>query len=467
MARRPSIIRFGWNGWYDRYDDAFTEQNVVRVADALGLMWADSERGSVAFVGYDTRHAASDLAMDCAAAISSYGIEVVVSEGPCPTPVVGWSCAQCPDVVGGLVVTASERSCEYGGLIVRGPDGGPVSQTFLDMLERNVSLYPRYTAGTIRRADLVGPYLDDIVRWVDVLAIRAAAPKVVADPMHGAGTSCLGEILRRVGCDVVELHAEPREDLGGIHPDPRDSWCDACAEVVTSCGADLGVLVDGDADRSGLVDETGQVLAPRTLVPLVMGQLAEGHGLRGRVITTLSCSDGIRRQAERLGLECLAVPVGFARAYREMLEGDVLMAAEEYGGVSVADHLLERDGILTMLLAVELVAKSGRTASQLVSELEQAIGPTRYTRRDVMLDPAITQAFRLVLPGLNPAEVAGRRPVDVSHADGLRLQFEDDSWVLIRPSRAGAAVRVYAEAATETQRDELLEGACELVRRGI
>jgi phosphomannomutase len=163
----------------------------------------------------------------------------------------------------------------------------------------------------------------------------------------------------------------------------------------------------------------------------------------------------------------VSVPVGFPRIYREVLEGDVILGAEEYGGICVPAHLHERDGLLVALLAVELLATSGVPMSQLVSELESKIGSMRYTRRDVRLDPAVTQAFRNVLPGLNPPDVAGRVPVEVSHADGLRLQFEDDSWVLMRPSRAGALVRVYAEAPSECERDELLEGACDIVRQGV
>ena len=143
------------------------------------------------------------------------------------------------------------------------------------------------------------------------------------------------------------------------------------------------------------------------------------------------------------------------------------MGVEEYGGVCVPAHLRERDGLLVCLLAVEMLARSGKTVSTMAKELESVIGTMSYARRDIRLEAAESQAFRNVLPGLNPGDLVGREPVEISHADGLRVQFEDDSWVLIRPSRTSSFVRVYAEAPTAAQRDALLTEACELVRRGI
>ena len=184
------------------------------------------------------------------------------------------------------------------------------------------------------------------------------------------------------------------------------------------------------------------------------------------MVVTLTCSARVARQAERLGCELTSVPVGFSRLYREMREGDVVLGAEEYGGLAFPSHLFERDGLLVCLLVVELVAKTGKSLRRLVSDMGDKIGHMRYTRRDVRLDPAATQAFRNVLPGLNPGSVAGRQPVEVSHADGLRLQFDDGSWVLIRPSRSDPVVRVYSEAPTEGERDRLLDASCGMVRAG-
>lgn len=466
MDRRGDILRFGADGWSARFEDAFTDENVARMADALGLMWADATPGARVYVGYDTRHAADEHARLVAGVLASYGLDVRVSDRACPTPAVAWSCARDERAVGSVVLTASSRSCEYGGLLVRGADGGPVSREFLDGVEQAVSLTPTSARGAFEECDLVSAYCASLAAHVDARAISEARPHVVVDAMYGAGTGILADLLRDLGCEVTEIHVEGREDFGGIHPDPSDPWADSCEQAVIAHGARMGLLLDGDGDRAAVVDERGAILTPRVLVPLLMGHLVENRGERGRVVSTLTCSACVRRQAERLGCGVTEVPVGFSRLYRELGEGDVLMATEEYGGVCVPGHLRERDGLLVCLLAVELVCRTGMAPSELASALGEKIGFMSYARRDVRLESAASQAFRNVLPGLNPRDVAGRAPVEVSHADGLLMRFEDDSWLLMRPSRASSLVRVYAEAPTSAERDKLLAGALSLLRGG-
>ncbi len=467
LERTTPIIRFGNDGWHARFDEGFDSQNVMRVADALGLLWADEApaSGGTVYVGYDTRHRSDEFAREAAGAIAAYGLTVKVSSTPCPTPAVGWNCAHDPKALGGVVITSSERSCEYGGLIVRGADGGTCPREFLDKVEQEIFQQASTEAGSFEVTDFVAPYAEALGRFVGGPAIRPL--KVVVDPMYGSASGVLAGLVRSLGHEVIEIHAEKTEDFDGIHPDPKDPWADACEQAVVATGADLGILVDGDGDRAAAVDEYGNILAVRELTPLLLSYIGGELGMRGRVVTTLTCSASVELEARRLGFEYASVPVGFGRIYRELQEGDVLLGAEEYGGISIPAHLKERDGLLVCLLLVQMVSKSGLTLRELVNKLDAQIGSRRYIRRDLRLEPALTQAFRNVLPGLNPQEIAGRVPVDVSHADGLRLQFDDDSWVLMRPSRTDSVVRVYAEAPSARERDELLEAACSIARGGF
>ena len=186
--------------------------------------------------------------------------------------------------------------------------------------------------------------------------------------------------------------------------------------------------------------------------------------MRGRVVTTLASSVRLARQAERLGLPVPTVPVGFDRIYGETLDEDVLMGAEEYGGICLPGHLCERDGMLVCLLALEMLAQTGAPLSQLVDDLADTIGHMDYTRRDIRLDAAAASSLVNILPGLNPAEVAGMKPVDVNHAEGLRLSFADGSWSMLRPSRNTTVARVYAEAPTREERDALVDAMAEIAR---
>lgn len=464
MDKQSDIIRFGNDGWKSRFDDDFNVDNVVRIADALGFLWSGLAPSAAAYVGYDTRHASAEFAREVAGVLASHGLRVFLSDCACPTPAIAWTCANEPEAIGAVIITASELSCEYGGLIVRSHDGGPCPREFLDDVEREVPGSATSDRGEFTVCDLTSSYFEDLALQVDSAAISARAPKIVVDPMYGAASGHVSRFLSGLGCDVVEIHEAGPENFGGIHPAPTDPWADDCEQAVVDNGADLGILLDCDADRSALVDEAGRLVPARELIPLILRQLSVGEGKAGRVVTTLTSSALIQKAALELGLEYVPVSVGFAYIYSEVAAGDVLLGSEEYGGVCVPSHLNERDGIYICMVALELLAQSGRSLSDLLAEQACTLGTRWYARRDVRLDAATTQTFRNILPGLNPADVAGRVPVEVSHADGLRLQFEDGSWVLMRPARNESVVRVYAEALTAKDRDALLEAACLLVQ---
>ena len=182
------------------------------------------------------------------------------------------------------------------------------------------------------------------------------------------------------------------------------------------------------------------------------------------MVLNLSSSILTRRVAKELGCKVSIKPVGFNYIYTEMRKRDVLLGGGEAGGMGFAHHIPERDGLLANLLICEAMAETGKTLGELVDELEARYGRFHYARRDLRVDPEVIEMLRTVLPGLNPPVVAGRVPVAVSHMDGLRFEFNDESWLLLRPSGKEPVVRVYAEAATIELRDELLEAGIDLAR---
>ena len=279
--------------------------------------------------------------------------------------------------------------------------------------------------------------------------------------MHGGACGIFAHVLEQAGCEVISIHSEPLENFGNIHPIPIEPWADECEQAVLEHGAQLGLLVDGHGVRSSAVDERGRLVSPHLITPLIMEHLAHKLG-HGRVVATLACSERVPRQAEALGLPMTQVPVGFERIYAELEEGDVLMASDEYGGICVPRHALERDALLTCLLIVEMLATSHGKLSKLVKRTDQKLGPMKYLRKDIRMDAAEIQTMRNVLPGITPKKIAGKKPVDVRHTDGIRLSFKDGSWVMVRPSRTQATVRAYCEAPTSEQVDKLLKAALDL-----
>lgn len=460
------IIRINNKGWRARFDDGFDEENLSRIADAFGYIWAQSTPGATIYVGYDTRLNGRRYASLVGAVVATYGLNVIVSSDPCPTPAVGWATFTDENAAGAIILTASSAEGDFGGISARSQDGGPISDEFYDAASKIISSKPPQSRGAITYADILTPYLENLVSEVDADAIREAGLHIVVDPLYGAARSSMAKVLRAVGCRVNELHGEELADFAGLRPVPQKPWVDQCEHAVRTFHADMGFVFDSDADRLGLVDEKGNFVEPHRLAPLILEHLVERRDMDGRVVANFSSSALVKRQADRLGCEYTAVPMGFTRIHREIIEGDVLMATEQFGGVCVPEHLPERDGLMAALLMVESVAMSRKTVSEMVDELENELGKMYYVNRDIDLDASSIQAFRNILPGIFLSEVCGMTPVSVGHSDGLVLRFADDSWVQLRPSRTDPVVRASAEAPDPKLAEALGQEACkEALRR--
>lgn len=462
-----AILHFGTDGWRARLDGDFTSENVIRVADAAGELWSRASKGSMVYVGFDTRPGAERFARLAGSVLAGHGLVVKVSHSHVPTPALAWTVANDPRAVGGLMITGSHSPNEYQGIKIRVADGGVGTAEVYDELEQLIEPEPTSRRGPIGMCDMLTPYFDHLFGLVDTELIARARLKIVYDPMYGAASRYVADLLRTMGVEVLEIHGTQDDDAEDTHPEPVEPWVDDLERTVVATGARAGLANDGDGDRVGAVDEYGRFVSPQKVLALVLGHIVSNRGMMGRVVLNQSASILPRRVARSLGCKLTVKPVGFKHIYREMCKGDVLLGGGEAGGIGFAQHMPERDGLLTNLLLCEMLATTGKTLAELTQQLEEEYGTHVYGRRDVRLSPEIIEMLRTVLPGLNPPMVAGRVPVAVSHMDGLRLEFEDEAWLLLRPSGTEPVVRVYAEAATIEERDELLEAGTEIAKGRI
>ena len=462
-----AILHFGTDGWRARLDGDFDTENVVRVAVAAGAYWAEREPGAEVLVGYDTRPESEGFALAAAEAISALGLVAVLSDRPLPTPALAWATAQRGPAAGALMVTGSHHPMGYLGIKLRTRDGGCGLPEFYDEVEDLIEPEAPEGRGPVERRDLLTSYLENLGCLLDRPVLAAANLSVVVDPMYGAGRGCLTEVLEPLGVRVREIHAGEEPGWEDMCPEPIEPWVDECEAAVVQAGASAGLVIDGDGDRLGAVDERGRYVSAHQIIALILGHLVQNRGLGGRVVLGLSASAMPRRVARALGCRVATKPIGFKHIYREMLKGDVLLGGEGAGGIGIPSHLVERDGLLCCLMLCELMATGGKPLGVLVDELEDRFGPLHYARRDVRMEPEVTEMLRTILPGLNPPTVAGKVPTAVSHMDGLRLEFEDGSWLLIRPSGTEPLVRIYAEAQSVEERDELVEVGMEMARGSL
>ena len=458
------IISFDKEGWRARIDDNFTMENVARVADGAGAFWADRYPGAVVFVGYDTRIDADQYAMCAAEVLATYGLNVKLSNQACPLPALGFNIANDTRACGGLMVTASGSPAEYQGIYLRNNLGGVISSDDLYEIEQLIPQKAPLARGSVDICDFMTVYKADLLSYINKKVIEEANLKVVVDPMFGTGSDFLAGLLADLGVDVVEIHGDDDFEFAGIHPRPVEPWIDECERCTVNLSADAGFVLDGDGDRAGTIDGGGHFINPHRQTALIIEHLLLNKSYTGRIVMPWAGSCYISRQARYLDCPLTTVPTGFEWASREMIKNSVLLASDSRGGVAIPSHLIERDGILVILLLVEMMATTGMNMTQLVESLDEKLGRMYYGRRDVELEVAELQVLKNLLPGFAPEKVAGKLPIAISHADGLRMQFGDESWILVRPSTQTSKVRIYAEAPTPSLRDTLISECVCMVR---
>jgi phosphomannomutase len=351
------------------------------------------------------------------------------------------------------MITASHNPPCYNGLKVFGPDGASVPHAVCRAIEAAVDAAADDEAAppaAIRPFDLLPDYLAELDRLVDRDGLGSRPGRLLVDPMHGAGAGLMVRWLAGTGWQVDQIRANPDPEFGGDRPEPIMPHLQPLVDAVRAGGYALGVAHDGDADRIGAVDETGAFVSPQVIFPLVLRDLVERRGWRGRVAKTVSTTALVDRLCARHDLPLVETPVGFQDIATVLLGPDGLMGGEESGGMSVRGHVPQGDGILMGLLLLETLAASDRTLSGLIAELMRDLGPVAYCRQDIRLDRPVDKS-RVVaaLSAEPPTAIAGLAVRGVDNGDGVKYRFEDGSWLLIRPSGTEPVLRIYAEARDE------------------
>lgn len=464
-------IHFGTDGWRAIIGEDFTPDNLNRVIDAAARVFKedavaagrDADHPGTLIVGHDCRQDAHAYAQLAAQVAAGHGFNVLLTEDYCPTPTLCWSVAHNDDAVGGIMLTSSHNAAEYLGVKLRMADGGASPAEFTDRVEAVLPSQPTDILGPFTEVDLMTDYLAALRKLVDVEAIRAANLRVVVDPLYGAGRLYLAGLLRDMGVEVCEIDNAEDPTFDGLHPEPIQPWVDRGLAKVKELGYDALFVNDGDADRIAAGDSQGNFVNPHRIITLLTKHMVD-RGETGRVVSTVTASAMLDRMCRKLGLELVSTPVGFKWIYAEMEKGGVMIGGEESGGIGLAGHVKERDGLLMALLLTECMAQSGKDLGTLVEDMLEEVGRMEFARRGLSITPEQMARFRAeTVPTFMVEEIGGKRVLDVDRRDGVKLLLEGDAWVMMRPSGTEPLVRVYAEAATTEEVDQLLDAAEQVV----
>jgi phosphomannomutase len=269
--------------------------------------------------------------------------------------------------------------------------------------------------------------------------------------MHGSGYGYVSELAGGGRTTVKELHPDRNPFFGGLNPEPIPPNIDDAIAVMKAGGQDLCILTDGDADRVGIIDETGRFINQLQVFALLILHLFDVMGMRGAIVKTVNMTNMADKLAAEFGADIYEVPVGFKNIAPKMMESNAVIGGEESGGFGIRGHIPERDGILVGLLFADMIVRRGKPLSKILADLEQRVGPHAYARHDIHLhrDTYERDRKRITdqLGSHQPKEIAGVKVARVRSDDGFKFYLEDGSWVLFRTSGTEPLIRIYSEAA--------------------
>ncbi len=467
-------IRFGTDGWRAVIADGFTFENVERVAQAYADFinqhppagGAEPSAQKQVVVGYDRRFLSEHFAARASEVLAGNEIEVALFDAAVPTPLVSWAVRERA-AAGGVVITASHNPANFNGFKIKAPWGGSATPETTIAVEALVDKQPPQTARLNTDASLnleadVESYRAQVASYVDLERARALEGRVVVDPMHGSGGLWVESFLKGGRLNVETIRGERDTLFGGVAPEPIDRNLAPLKERVREHRALVGLATDGDADRVGAVNELGETMTMHEVVPLVLLHLARVRGQRGGIVRTFSQSVLLKRIAAAHNLPLHETAIGFKYIADLMLREDILIGAEESGGIGVRGHIPERDGILNSLLFLEAIVASGKTPTEMVRAMHREFGEFYFGRRDLHIEVARGLALVESL-GTRPPAAAGPHAVEsVETLDGTKLVFGDESWLLFRQSGTEPVLRVYSEATSVEKMNALLDEGCRL-----
>ncbi len=463
-----NMVAFGTGGWRAIIGEGFTMHNVRRLCQALCneiTRQGKEKRGVI--IGYDRRFLSKQAGEAAAEVFAGNNIPTILLPEDAPTPLITYATA-IKDSAYGLAFTASHNPPEWNGLKVFHGDGSllldhetrqieaetnALSTDDVVKLELDLAL----EAGIVKKQDFTNDYVDAVEKLIDLDAIRKAGLKVIVDPMYGVGQLTLGTVLTEARCRVTFIHERHNPLFGGRSPAPNLEALRLLSSQMQEDGYDVGLAMDGDADRIAIVDEKGEYISINDILLLLYWYMHEVRGEKGGVVRNLATTHLLDRMAKALGEKCYETPVGFKHIVSGMLDHNALLGGESSGGLTIRGHILGKDGIFASALVVEMLARTGQKISELLERV-YAITARLYTLEEGI---AATPEMRIAVPKrLKEApstHIGPYKVIDISHIDGTKLLLENDNWALLRFSGTEPLLRLSVEADTPEKAKELIE----------
>ncbi len=448
-------IKFGTDGWRAIIAEEFTTENVARVSYATAKWLKANYDHPRVVIGHDCRFAGA-LFVDVATKIFlSEGIHVRMAKGFVSTPMISLAAFQYKCEIG-VIITASHNPPSYNGFKLKAYFGGPLSPEHVQEVEdiipdvcpvdyNAISIDGAIAAGQLEIVDLETRYVEHVKANFDLDAISNSGMNLVYDAMYGAGQN----VIKRILPNTQLLHCENNPSFYGQAPEPIAKNLQELESYIKAKGDIYCALAtDGDADRIGLYNGKGEFVDSHHIILLLIHYMVKYKQMTGKVVIAFSVSPRIEKLCQHYGLEIQTTKIGFKEIATIMVEDDVLLGGEESGGIAVKGHIPERDGIWMGLIIWEFMAKSGKTLDELIAEVYDIVGPFKFERNDLHITEELKQRIIANCKADNYKSFGPYNVREVKTIDGFKYFFDDERWVMIRPSGTEPVLRTYAEAPT-------------------
>ncbi|MFH1360291.1 MAG: phosphoglucomutase/phosphomannomutase family protein [Candidatus Omnitrophota bacterium] len=464
VENHVSEIKFGTDGWRAVISDKFTFKNVAIVSQAISE-WINKylkkkEGVKRVAIGFDTRFLSEEYAKIVACVLAANRIEAILSNASIPTPALSFGVTR-NHCVAGIMITASHNPGKFNGIKIKTGLGGAASREVTNIvegyLEKTEVKKLDFQQAVDDRLIVIHDFREDYVRflrnYLDLKRIRPSKYKVITDVMHGSGGTLIKDILKgtNIRCSYMREDVNPTFD--GAKPEPVEEYVGDLLKKIKKEKFDLGLILDGDADRIAAVTADGEYVSPQKILGLLILHLVRNRNRKGGIVKTICGTTMLDNIAAKLNRKLYETPVGFKYISDLMISEFILIGGEEAGGIGLQNYIPERDGSLAGLLLLEMMVYQKKSLKKLIKDMEKEFGRYYYERLDLEISKKAFNQDKIK----KVKKILNKKVVEIKDFDGIKLICEDESWLMFRPSGTEPLVRVYSEATSSTKAKKLIK----------
>jgi alpha-D-glucose phosphate-specific phosphoglucomutase len=460
-------ISFGTDGWRGVIAEDYTFDNLRRAAQGFArYLIEQGKEGQWVVVGHDKRFASENFAAATAEVLAGNGLNVYLTNGATPTPVIAFAVVN-KKACGAVNITASHNPPTDNGFKVRDENGGAIDPEGLKRIEalipdsvedvKRIKFSEGKSNGKIVMFEAGEAYTENLHKLVDMQKIKDAGFTVLVDAMWGNGAGWFTRLLEGGKTRVIEIHNTRNPAFPDMkRPEPIRPNIDVGLQATVENNADVLLITDGDADRCGIGDETGEFINQLRVYALLAFYLLEVRGERGDIVKTLSTTTMLNKLGKLYGVKVHETGVGFKYVAPKMMETDAMIGGEESGGYAFRGNVPERDGILAGLYFLDFMVRTGKKPTELLTMLFDKVGEHYYDRIDTPFTGDRKSREQTIL-NANPETLGGLKVTELVTVDGYQFKLEDGGWLLIRFSGTEPIMRVYCETTHQDKVQAILQ----------